>query len=53
LDTVLDQESTKYRNIDKDSCLLALKPTVHGLCYNAVKQMLWHHYLAHVGLKAL
>jgi hypothetical protein len=55
LDCVLDRVlgSTEYTNIDNDSCLLALKTTGHPSCHDAKKRMLWHHRMAHVGLKAL
>jgi len=53
-DHVLDRapESTEYTDID-DCCLLALKTTAHASRHNAEKRILWHHRLAHVGLKAL
>jgi hypothetical protein len=54
LDCFLDRapESTKYTDID-DSSLLALKMTGHASRQDAEKWMLWHHRLAHIGLKAL
>jgi len=54
LDRVLDRapESTEYTNID-DSCLLALETTGHASRHDIEKRMLWHHRLAHIGLKAL
>jgi len=52
LDRVLDQESTKYTDID-DSCLLALETAGHASRQDAEKRMLWHRLLAHVGLKTL
>jgi len=54
LDRVLEGKSTEYTDIDNNnSCLLALKTTGHASRHNAEKRMLWHHRLAHVGLKAL
>jgi len=54
LDRVLDcaLESTEYTDIN-NSCLLALESTGHAPRHDAEKRMLWHHRLAHVGLKAL
>jgi len=44
--------STEYTDIEH-SCLQALKMTGHASQYNAEKRMWWHHWLAHIGLKAL
>ena len=52
LDRVLERESTEYTDID-DSCLLALKTTGYASWHDAENRMLWHHHLAHVGLKVL
>jgi hypothetical protein len=52
LDPVQERESTEYTDID-DSCQLAHYTTGHASQHDAEKRMLWHHRLAHVGLKAL
>jgi len=52
---VLDRatESAEYTDIDNDSCTLALTMTGHASRRNAEKRMIWHRWLAHVGLKTL
>ena len=55
LDRVLDRapELTEYTDIGNNSSrLLGLMTTVHASRHDAEKRMLWHHCLAHVGLKA-
>jgi hypothetical protein len=53
LDCGLECESTKYTDIDNDSCLLALRTTGDASWHDAEKRMLCHRRLAHVGVKAL
>jgi len=52
LDLVLDQESTKYTDIDNHSCVLTLKMTGQAAQHDAERRMLSHRWLTHVGLNA-